>query len=346
MKALMKKALGPHGVAIEEIPEPRPADNEIKIRIHGGGICGTDLHIIKDEYPSSMPVVMGHEYSGVVVEAGRAVRDFKPGDRVVSLTAAVTCGTCVYCREGLIMLCEQRLSIGSGVNGAFAEYMVVPAHLAFIIPDEVSLDEAVLCEPLACVVRAVTERNIIRPGDYVYVSGPGAIGQLTMQVAAASGGIVVVAGTSTDRDRLKLAAALGAHSVLIAGEDDIKKRTAEITDGRGFDIAFECAGAGKSAQTCLEVLKKTGRYAQVGLYGSTVEFDHDLALKKEIAISNSFASERSSWERTLRLLKYHRVNLTPLISARFPLEKWREAFDMALGREGFKIIFTPGAGKK
>jgi L-iditol 2-dehydrogenase len=341
MKALLKKLKGPEGMSYEDMPEPKPAKGEIKIKVHAAGICGTDVHILKDEYPAKFPVVMGHEYSGVIHEVGEGVTAFKPGDRVVSLTAVVTCGSCKYCSEGLLMLCSERLSIGSGVNGAFAEYLTVPANLAFKIPDGVSLDEAAACEPLACVVRGVIERGNVKPGDYVYVSGPGLIGQLTMQVAAASGAKVVMAGTSTDMERLKLAASLGASETIIVDKEDVLKRAEEITEGQGFDVAFECSGAAPSADTCLKVLKKTGYYGQVGLFGKKVEFDHDLALMKEINITNSYASERTSWEIALRLLKFKLVNITPLLGPFIPLEDWKKAFDMAINKEGYKIMLKP-----
>ena len=139
MKALRKKAKGFEGVGLDDIPEPVPKPNEVKIKVHAAGICGTDLHIVKDEYPANYPVVLGHEYSGTIVELGSEVKGFKPGDRVISLTAVVTCGHCRFCYEGLLMLCPERKSIGSGVDGAMAEYLVVPSHLVYKIPDSVSM---------------------------------------------------------------------------------------------------------------------------------------------------------------------------------------------------------------
>jgi L-iditol 2-dehydrogenase len=344
MQALVKFAAGPDGVELRDIPDKTPLADQLKIRIHATGICGTDLHIVKDEYPCHMPVVMGHEFSGTVIEVGSAVQEFKPGDAVVALTAVVTCGKCRYCREGLLMLCDERLSIGSGIDGAFAENLVVPAHLAFKIPAGVSLDEAALCEPLACVVRNVIERATVKAGDFVFVSGPGTIGNLVLQVAVAHGAKVVVAGTESDRQRLELAGKLGAAATFVVGEQD-EAAMMMLTEGLGFDVAFECAGAAASADTCLHVLKKTGLYSQVGLYGKKVEFDHDLALKKEITITNSFASERTSWDRALRLLGNRQVSMQPLISAKLPLSEWRQGFRKAFEREGYKILLCPGLKK-
>lgn len=341
MKALMKIKPGKGGVQLSNIDTPFPKSNELKIKINAAGICGTDMHIFKDEYSSSFPVVMGHEYSGIISEVGSDVKSFKVGDRVISLTAAVYCGKCKYCNEGLLMLCPERLSIGSGVNGAFCEYMVIPEHLVFKIPENVTLDEAVLSEPLACVVRSVIEMSKIKAGDYVLVSGPGTIGLLTMQVAKACGGIVVVTGTNIDNDRLELAKKMGAYETINVNTDNIHYKVNALTDGNGFDIAFECAGVEPSAQTCLKLLKKTGQYVQVGLYGNPIKFDHDLALMKEIHIVNSFASEKTSWEKAIRLMKYNMVDLKPLISAKLPLEEWQKGFDMAFNKEGYKILLYP-----
>lgn len=341
MRGLHKLSQGPEGVGIREVSEPKAEPGQLKIKVHAAGICGTDIHIMLDEYPSNYPVIMGHEFSGIVEEVGADVQGFKPGDRVVSLTAVVTCGNCSYCHEGLLMLCEQRLSIGSGVNGAMAEYVFVPAHLAFKIPQGVSLDEAALCEPLACVVRSVIERATVKAGDYVLVSGPGAMGLLTMQLAMASGGKVVVTGTSLDKERLKLATELGAYATIDVEAEDVHAKSALITGRLGYDVAFECAGAAPSADTCLTLLKKTGLYVQVGLYGKKIAFDMDLALKKEIMFTNSYASERTSWVRALRLLELKQVDVKPLISAKLPLEEWRRGFDMAIRKEGYKILLQP-----
>lgn len=341
MKALLKKAVGEHTLHYEEVPEPVTGDDEVKIKVHATGICGSDIHIMKDEYPSKPPVIMGHEYSGTVHEIGRNVTALKKGDKVVSITAIVSCGKCRYCREGLLILCDKRLSIGSGVNGAFAEYLTVPAKYVYKIPANVTMDEAALMEPLACVVRGVIERSSVRAGDYVYVSGPGIIGQLTAQVAAACGGNVIVAGTASDIKRLELAQKCGAIATITVDTEDVLELIRRLTQGRGVDVAFECAGAERSADNCLNVLKKTGIFGQVGLYGKKIVFDMDLALMKEVRITNSYASEPTSWERALDLLSHKQINLNPLIGDKFQLKDWKTAFEKVENKEGFKVFLTP-----
>jgi L-iditol 2-dehydrogenase len=341
MKALVKKGLGVENVQLVDLPEPEIKDNEIKIKVHASGICGTDLHIIADEYPANYPVVMGHEYSGTVTEIGHSVEGFSIGDRVVSLTAVETCGKCYYCYKGHLMLCEKRKSIGSGVNGAFAEYLKVPAHLAFKIPENVSMEEAVLSEPLACMVRCVIERGSVKAGDDVLISGPGAIGLLTMQLANISGGRCIVLGTSHDLERLELAKKLGASEIIVVDQENAFEKINALTNGKGVDVSFECAGVEISAQNCLKLLKKTGLYVQVGLFPASINFDMNLALTKEINITNGYASERTSWVRTLKLLEEEKVKVAPLISTIMPIEEWANGVEMSKNKTAFKVLLKP-----
>lgn len=341
MKALLKLGKGLENVGLKEMPEPEVKDDQIKIKIHAAGICGTDLHIIKDEYPANYPVIMGHEFSGIVVEVGKNVDRFNINDRVVSLTAVVTCGDCKYCKAGLLMLCELRKSIGSGVNGVFAEYISVPANLAFKVPETISLDEAALTEPLACIVRCVIERGSVKPGHNVIVSGPGPIGLLTAQVAKASGGHVTVLGVSNDRKRLELSKELGADEIIMIDTDEGMSKMNEMIDSKGFDVAFECSGVEVSANNCLKFLNKTGLYVQVGLFGKSINFDFDLALMKEINITNGFASEPSSWEIALRLLERRQVNVRPLISNKLSINEWKKGFEISDKKQGYKVLLDP-----
>lgn len=339
MKALIKKGLGSENIGLDDIKSPIIKENQLKVKVHATGICGTDVHIVEDEYPADYPVVLGHEYSGYVEEVGGNITNFKKGDRVVSHTAAVTCGECYYCKHGLLMLCTDRKSIGSGVNGAFAEYVAIPAELAYKVPENISMDEAALSEPLACIVRSVIERASVKAGDNVIVSGPGTIGLLTLQVAQASGGNVVVVGTTQDKSRLKLALELGAKDTIVVDDEKDREKLESVMGT--YDVAFECSGAAPSADNCLHLLKKTGLYVQVGLYGKKIEFDHDLALMKEINITNSYASEPTSWVRALQLLEAGQVNVRPLISNKLPLEEWKKGFEIVMNKEGYKVLLDP-----
>ncbi len=211
MKAVMKVAQGVGNVEAREIQEPSPAAGQVLIAVKAAGICGTDIHIYYDEYKTSPPVVMGHEVAGVVVELGEGVESVKVGDRVTSETYFSTCGLCHYCRNGKPNLCAHRRSIGSHVDGAFAEYLVVPAKNVHRLPDNVDFLAGALTEPLACVVHGVLDIHRATPGELAVVAGPGAIGLLTLQTLKAAGAKVMVLGTDVDERRLQLARQLGAE---------------------------------------------------------------------------------------------------------------------------------------
>jgi L-iditol 2-dehydrogenase len=343
MKALVKYKHGDginHCMRIEERPEPQPKRGEIKIKVVATGICGTDLHIMKDEFFCKPPVIMGHEFVGIVAELGENVSGLSKGDYVVSLTAAVTCGHCRYCRDGLLMFCPERLSLGAGFNGAFAEYFTIAANLVFKVPDEIRVkDELALCEPFACVVRNVVERATVKAGDIVLISGPGAIGLFAVQLAKLQGAYVIAAGIPIDEPRLQMAKQLGAN-LTVSDPKKLPGLIAKLTP-YGVDVAFECAGVAASSKVCLESLRKQGLYSQVGVFGKEIPVDMDKFLLKEIQITNNYASERSSWETALRLLKNQQISFTPLISERMPLENWEEGFDFALRKKGFKVLLVP-----
>jgi L-iditol 2-dehydrogenase len=339
VKALFKMHAGEDGMLFRtDAPVPEPQPDEIRIKIYYTGICGTDLHIMRDEFNCFPPLIIGHEFSGIVDSLGNDVKGFKKGDRVVSMTAAGFCGECEYCRKGLLMLCPEKRGLGSGYNGAFAEYMVMKADRVFLLPKTISMQEAALCEPIACTIRATIERALVKPGDFVYVSGPGAIGQLVAQLAKISGAHISVGGVDKDIERLGLAQELGADKIINVSKEDVGARAAEITGGAMYNVVFECAGTASSAATCLDIVKKTGKYNQVGLFGKSVPFDMDKALFKELDISNSYSAERTSWVILMRILNLNRLKIRPLISKILPLEAWKKGFKMADNKEGYKIL--------
>lgn len=341
MKALVKTKLGPDCMRYMEMPEPTPGPDDVKVKVYACGICGTDIHLMYDEYPSNPPIITGHEFSGIVAEVGANVTKFKPGDKIVTLTAVDTCEECEWCRQGLRMLCPSRKSVGSGCDGGFAEYVVIPAKHAFHVPEGVSLTTAALCEPLACVVRGVCERTTIKAGDYVLVAGAGVMAQLTAQVAMANGGVVIMTGLESDRERFALAKKLGVYETVRVDEGDPLARVLELTDGMGPQVAFECSGAAASAEFCLNALMKTGYYTQIAIPGKPIPFNMDLALYKEITISNSYASERTSWLLALRLLKQRLIQIDSLASAILPLSEWKDGFDRTIAKKEFKVLLMP-----
>lgn len=339
MKAIVKSTKGVEGVRLENADDIEPKPHVVKVKVEAAGICGTDLHIMMDEYPHETPIVLGHEFSGYIDEVGEHVTQFRQGDRVVALTAAVTCGTCSYCRRGIIMLCPERKSIGSGINGAMAQYLEVPAKNILLIPENISMDAAALTEPLACVVRGLMERSTIKTGDRVLISGCGTIGLLALQIANNHGASVVVTGTSHDTSRFEVAKKLGAKAVVNIEEGN-EGELLDINKGE-FDVVIECAGAQSSLNTCISVVKKQGLFIQLGLFGRKVVVDFDLMLMKEINYRNAFATTPTSWELALKLMEQNKVDLESLITDKFQMSEWKKAIDASFQKKGIKTIIYP-----
>lgn len=342
MKAIMKVAAGVGNVEVRDIPEPDIKDGLVKIRVQAAGLCGTDLHILKDEFRSWPPVVLGHEVAGEVVEVGSGVSGVEAGQRVTTETYFYTCGQCRYCRAGQNNLCLNRRSIGSGVNGGFTNYVVVPAKNIHRLPENVDFEAGALTEPLACVVHAVTTTPTVSPGDVVVIAGPGAIGLLTLQVVKAAGATVIMLGTDKDDHRLALATQLGADYTLNVQREDAKTLIESLTEGGfGADVVYECSGAGPAAAQLLTLVRRKGRYVQIGLFGKSVAWDLDQLCYKELIVTGSNASIPSAWNRAIQLMESGLVKTAPLITHRFPVTDWEQAFATFDDREGVKALIKP-----
>jgi L-iditol 2-dehydrogenase len=341
MKAVMKVAAGEGNVEVREIEEPTPPPGHVKLAVKAAGICGTDIHILHDEFKSWPPVVLGHEVAGQVVEVGPGVERVKPGERVTTETYFSTCGECRFCRTGRANLCPERRSIGSAVNGGFTSYLVVPEHNIHPLPDNVSYKAGALSEPLACVIHGALERPKVVPGDVAVVAGPGVIGLLTLQVLKATGASVLILGTDVDEARLQMAEGLGADHTFNVGRDDYRTVLMDLTKGYGADLVFECSGAGPAAQNLLDLVRRAGQYVQIGLFGKPVAWDLDQICMKELSVTGSNASVPSAWDRALNLVSAGLVKTEPLVSAVFPIPEWHEAFDAFERRAGFKTVLEP-----
>jgi L-iditol 2-dehydrogenase len=341
MKAVVKIAPGDGKVDVLDVPEPDVPPGHVKIAVRDAGICGTDLHIYHDEFRSWPPVILGHEVSGEIAEIGDGVTSVQPGDRVTTETYFSTCGVCRYCRAGRINLCPHRRSIGSAVNGGFTSYLIVPERNVHVLPPNVSFRAGALTEPLACVVHGALELPRLAPGDIAIIAGPGAIGLLTLQVVKAAGAQAVVLGTDVDTHRLETARRLGARHTFNVQRDDYRAAIEDMTDSCGADIVYECSGAGPAASLLLDVVRRGGQYAQIGLVGKPVAWDLDQVCYKELMVTGSNASVPSAWDWALRLLADGAVDTETLVSGVFPVTEWRQAFDMFESRKGLKTVLEP-----
>jgi L-iditol 2-dehydrogenase len=342
MKALVKTARGPGNVELREVPEPVPTADQVKLEIAACGICGTDVHVFHDTFRNFPPVILGHEFVGRIVEEGANVRGrIDRGGRYAVLGAtAVTCGRCRYCQSGEFMFCPERRGMGHGVNGAFTRYACARPDQLFRLDDALPEEEGALVEPLAAAVHAVAEMTTLRPADVALVSGPGPIGLLCLLVLRQQGIRTLVAGTSVDAARLALAQQLGAARVIDVQTENLAEIVREETAGAGVDVAFEVAGVAASAAACLGALRPLGRYTQVGHFGGEILLPFDHVAFKQLRIAGSVGYTAATWSRTMKLLAQG-LQPSRIVTHRFPLDRWREGFDLFERKQALKVLLTP-----
>jgi len=343
MKAVVKYAHGKGNVELREVPEPKPGPNEVMIEVKAAGICGSDLHIFDEDIklPIRPPVIIGHEFSGVIAEVGSSVTRWKPGDRVTSETSAYVCGECVPCRTGNYNVCAEKRLIGYWFNGAFTKYCVVPSRLVHRLPENVSFLSGALCEPLACCVNGVIEKTRILPGDLVVIAGPGPIGLLSLQIAKSQGASVVLCGTSRDERRLKIGEELGADLTVNVEEEDPWQPVSRMTNGAGADVFIDCSGAPNAIRMGFRLVRRGGQYTQIGLTGRPFNLDFDLIAYKELIVRGSLGQRWTSWNIGLKMLSKGLVKTEPLISDVLPLSQWETGFQKVRMKEGIKVILKP-----
>jgi len=342
MKALVKFARGPGNVEIRDVDEPPCGADQVKLEVAWCGICGTDLHVYHDNFRSFPPVILGHEMGATIVEVGKNVRSVTPGERFCVLGAsAVTCGRCLYCRQGEFMFCAERRGMGHGVNGAFTRYVVVRPDQVFRLPAALPLEEGAVCEPFAAAVHAVCELTPLRAGDLALISGPGPIGLLCLKLLAAEGINTIVAGTEADQGRLGLAKRMGACAVVNVDREDLQSIVRERTGGLGADVVMECAGAAPSVGACLDAVRPLGHYTQVGHFGREVTAPLDRIAFKQIRIAGSVGYTVATWLRMLRILEQGTIRLGDIITHKLGLDEWQKGFAACEDKSALKVLLRP-----
>lgn len=342
MRALMKKQKGYDKTDIVTIPAPAVSGKLVKIKVAYAGICGTDIHTFEGTYPSNTPpVVLGHEFSGVVTHIGEDVTLLNIGDRVTCETTFETCGFCEFCRSGEYNLCSERKGHGTQVDGGFAEYVAAREESVHVLPEGISLRAAALTEPLACCVHAAMEKTTLNPGDVAVVFGPGPIGLLMSQLLLAKGLIVVLAGVTGDESRFNLALTLGVTHTVDQLKTDLHEYIMEMTAGMGADKVFECSGAVTALNAGLRLAAKKGDVVQLGVFSEKLNvIDTSMFFPREIRLIGSRTQKPSSWDIALGLMADGAVDPEKIITAEIPLEKWRDGFDRMKKCLDVKIIFS------
>jgi L-iditol 2-dehydrogenase len=341
MLALVKECMDDANLYLKDVPIRKLTASEVKIRVLAAGICGTDMHIREGGGMNiQTPVILGHEFCGEIVETGSGVQIWNKGDKVSAEPPAHTCGVCEYCKRQMPALCTERLSMGSSVDGAFAQYIILPETRLHRVPVEIDCIDAAVLEPLACCTHAVLEIAEIHINEEILIIGPGPIGLLIGQIAKASGCKVVIVGTDSDIDRLNLARGLGMDECIVLSRGKKRELPAELLR-HDFNTCFECSGTGPGLKMCINLVKKKGYIIQVGLLNFVKEIDLTGIVKKEIDYRGSFGSTYFSWENAISLLKNQKVQIRPLVTKVLPLNQWEEGFKLMDKKRACKIILIP-----
>jgi L-iditol 2-dehydrogenase len=344
MKAVVKYGKGKGLVEIREVPEPKMKEDEVLIEVKAVSVCGSDLHIYHDAHPYWPPVILGHEFSGVIAEVGKEVKGWKIGDRIVSETRTGSCGICYMCQSGFPQVCEQKRPYGIGINGAYTKYVAGPARLLHRLPDNIPFEVGAVIEPTAICVTSILERSRLQAGESLVITGPGPIGLISLAIVKAAGaGLVGITGTSSDEGiRFEKARELGADFMIVVDKENPVQKVLEMTNGLGVDILIETSGSGKAIYQAFEMVRRLGRICAIGISGKEeVPIPYDRGIFKALRYDFCFSSSWTAWETTIGLISKGVLPIEKIITHQLPLEKWEEAFRLLENLQAAKVILIP-----
>lgn len=338
MKALAK--LHPEkGIWMTDAEIPVAGPNDLLIKIRKTAICGTDIHIYSwDEWSQNtipVPMIVGHEYVGEVVGMGQEVRGFEVGDRV-SGEGHITCGHCRNCRAGRRHLCRNTVGVGVNRQGAFAEFLVIPAFNAFKIPDNISDQLAAIFDPFGNAVHTALSFNLT--GEDVLITGAGPIGIMAAAVAKHVGARHVVI-TDVNDYRLTLAREMGATRAINVANENIRDTMQELGMTEGFDVGMEMSGVPAAFTSMLETMNNGGKIAMLGIPPKDMRIDWTKVIFKGLEIKGVYGREMfETWYKMASLIQSG-LDLTPMLTHEFPVDQFQQGFElMASGQTGKVIL--------
>jgi threonine dehydrogenase-like Zn-dependent dehydrogenase len=331
MKALVYE--GPREMHVREVEVPTLEAEEVLIRVAYSGICGSELSgYLGHNSLRRPPLVFGHEFSGTVAELGEgaaSVRDLSVGHRVTA-NPLITCGRCERCLGGRQQLCVRRRLLSAHLPGSNAGYVKVPARFVYPLPENVSLEQGALAEPIACAVR-IAEVAAVRPSDAALVMGVGPIGIFAIQVLKVHG-VKNILAVDLTQDRLEIASRLGARAIL-AGESDVVEEVRRATDGKGVEVAVDAVGAGLTRTQCIQSVTSGGRVVFSGLHEAEATLPINAMIRDEVSCVGAFAYSAMNFETALRWLSEERAGLEDGM-VKSPLEEGPHWFERLLGGQG------------
>ncbi|MDX4946852.1 MAG: L-threonine 3-dehydrogenase [Pseudomonadota bacterium] len=339
MKALSKLKAEP-GIWMTDVPKPELGHNDVMIKIRKTAICGTDVHIYNwDEWSQKtipVPMVVGHEYIGEIVEIGQEVKGFKIGDRV-SGEGHITCGHCRNCRGGRTHLCRNTVGVGVNRPGCFAQYLVLPAFNAFKIPDNIPDEIAAIFDPFGNAVHTALSFDLV--GEDVLVSGAGPIGIMAAAVCRHVGARHVVI-TDVNDYRLELAQKMGVTRAVNVSRENLKDVMKELGMQEGFDVALEVSGSPAAFHSMLETMNHGGRIALLGIPSSEMAIDWGQVIFKGLFIKGIYGREMfETWYKMATLIQSG-LDLSPIITHQFSIDDFQKGFDIMRSGQSGKVILN------
>lgn len=330
---------------LTDMPKPEVGPRDVLIAVQACGVCGSDIHGYDGSTGRRIPpLIMGHEAAGVIEEVGSEVRSFQAGQRV-TFDSTVSCGNCQYCRAGRINLCNNRKVLGVSCgeyrqHGAFAEYVVVPEHIVYELPDDLPFEHAAMIEAVSVAVHAAN-RTPVKLGQSCVVVGTGMIGLLCVQAMKKAGCGTIIA-IDLDDSKLALAKELGATHAINGKTEDLIDQVKRLTGGEGADIAVEVVGATVTIQTAINALRKGGHLTLVGNLSPNIELPLQSVVTRELSVSGSCASA-GEYPECIALMTSGDIQVEPLISLKAPLEDGPALFErLYSGDSGLmKVILQP-----
>ncbi len=337
MKALVKTRPEP-GIWLESVPIPAVDTNEVLIKISKTGICGTDLHIVNwDDWAQRnihTPRIIGHEFVGTIVEIGPGVTGYAVGDRVTA-EGHITCGICRNCRAGRRHLCNRAVGIGGGRDGAFAEYLVMPAGNLWPVHDDISSEIAAVLDPFGNAVHCALSFDVV--GEDVLITGAGSIGMMAAAVCRFIGARYIVI-TDVNDYRLKLASQLGATRAVNVGRESLQDVITQLNMSNGFDVGLEMSGNPTAFNSMLDTMYDGGHIALLGFLPPSTQISWDRVIFKGLHLKGIYGRELfETWYKMTQLLRSG-LDISKVITHRFPIEHHLEAFEAVHSGECGKVI--------
>ncbi|MBT8506656.1 L-threonine 3-dehydrogenase [Coxiella-like endosymbiont of Rhipicephalus sanguineus] len=337
MKTLSKLKSKP-GIWVSEVPTPKPERDEVLIKIKKTAICGTDLHIYKwDEWAQKtipVPMHVGHEFVGEIVEMGQDIKGFNIGDRV-SGEGHITCGYCRNCRAGKRHLCRNTLGVGVNRPGAFADYLVIPSRNAYKILPQISDNTAAILDPFGNAAHSALEFDLV--GEDVLITGAGPVGLMAAAIARHVGARYVVI-TDVNEYRLALAEKIGVTLAVNPTSTSLTKVMENLGMTEGFDIGLEMSGNAEAFRSMLTIMNNGGRIAFLGIPPTPFAIDWNLVVFKSLTIKGIYGRRMfETWYKMINLLQSG-LDISPVITHEFPLKDFQQAFDVMLSGKAGKVI--------